>query len=729
MAENTFYLGREYDASKQQLLEPVRYDAKNLTTHAVCVGMTGSGKTGLCVALLEETALSGVPVIVIDPKGDMTNLLLTFPELGPSDFEPWVNGDAQGTATKWKDGLGEDLDRLRRLKDSADFTIYTPGSGAGVPVSILSSFAAPKLDWEEHEEALRDKVRGTVSALLGLVGIEADPVNSREHILLANIIERAWRDGRDLDLNAIIGLVQNPQMQRLGVFDLDTFFPDRFDLASRLNNLIAAPGFERWTDGQPLDIDALYAKSGKPQVSIFYISHLSDAERMFFVTLLLEQVLTWARDQPGIADLRALLYMDETFGFFPPVAEPPSKRPLLTLLKQARAAGLGVVLSTQNPVDLDYKGLTNAGTWFIGKLQAERDKARLLEGLEGAGADRQSLDRLISSLSSRVFLLHSIYQPPRIFHTRWTMSYLAGPLSRQQVGLLMRDRKSAKTPSVNLRTSPPALPPGMKQTYIRTDAQSGQVVYRPRGLVMGQVSFLDRKLGIDETRRVALLLEAGEEAVEVSMPDLADAPLPGALFDELPSGLELTAGILDRQTLVLSTNRTLALKSKPGESDFAGRSRAAAKQACDTEVNTIAAKYARKLTSVHEQLTRKEQQVRTGDAKYQTRKREELLSVGESLLATFLGHNRPLSMAVRQHGITVGMRAGVGKDRAEANRLRDGIAKLEAEQCDKAEEVARKWEAVAGDIETVRLTPRRIRVELVALAWTPFWEGGDHVQN
>jgi hypothetical protein len=417
-----FYLGRAYDIEHGETLDaPVMYDARDLTTHAVCVGMTGSGKTGLCVNLLEEAALDNVPAIIIDPKGDMTNLLLTFPELRPEDFKPWVNIDdarrkgmdvdeyATSIAETWRSGLAdwdEGPERIQKLKDSAEFTIYTPGSGAGVPVSILSSFAAPALDWEENEEMLREKVQGTVSALLGLVGIEADPVRSREHILLSNIFEHAWREGEDLDLARIIGLVQKPPMRKLGVFDVDTFFSekDRFALAMEINNLVAAPGFERWMEGQPLDVaDILSAENGKPRMSVFYIAHLNDAERMFFVTLLLEQVLTWMRSQPGTTSLRALVYFDEVFGFFPPVAEPPSKRPLLTLFKQARAFGLGMMLTTQNPVDLDYKGLTNAGTWFIGKLQTERDKSRVLEGLEsvvseaGTLLDRKVLDKLISS--------------------------------------------------------------------------------------------------------------------------------------------------------------------------------------------------------------------------------------------------------------------------------------------------------------------------------------------
>ncbi|RME41540.1 MAG: ATP-binding protein, partial [Caldilineae bacterium] len=464
----SFYLGAEYDLKTgQRTNTPVNYDARDLTTHAVCVGMTGSGKTGLCIGLLEEAALDNVPTLIIDPKGDMTNLLLQFPDLRPEDFEPWVNPDdarrkgktiaeyAADIASLWRNGhadWGITPDRIRALKEGAEFTIYTPGSDAGIPISILGSLAAPPLDFEQHAEAIRERIGGTVAALLGLVGVKADPVRSREAILLSNLFEHFWRQGEDLDLAKLIMAVQNPPVRQLGVFDVDTFYPekDRFELAMAFNNLVAAPAFKAWLEGEPLDIDALlYAPDGKPRHSIFYIAHLSDSERMFFVTLLLENVLTWVRAQTGTTSLRAILYFDEIFGFFPPTAEPPSKRPLLTLLKQARAFGLGVVLVTQNPVDLDYKGLTNAGTWFIGKLQAERDKDRVLQGLKGAiaeagGKSKVDYDELISRLGSRVFLLHNVHEDrPVVFYTRWVMSYLRGPMTRPQVQQLMADRKQA----------------------------------------------------------------------------------------------------------------------------------------------------------------------------------------------------------------------------------------------------------------------------------------------
>jgi len=459
--EKEFYLGRIYDPDKGQTTDqPLFYDPGDLTTHAVVVGMTGSGKTGLCIDMLEEAALKNIPALLIDPKGDITNELLHFPDLLPSDFRPWVNPDqarragksldqaAEDAAALWKKGLaGWDIgpERLNALKNSAHFAIFTPGSDAGIPVSILASLKAPPIPWKENRELLREKISGTVTALLGLVGLkDIDPVRSREHILLANIFEHAWSDGRDLDLGELIMQTQNPPFPKLGVFDVNTFFPqkDRFELSMMLNNILAAPAFQSWIEGQPLDIPSLlFGPDGRPRHSVFYIAHLPESERMFFVTLLFSAVETWMRSQSGSTSLRAIIYFDEIFGYLPPIGNPPSKQPMLRMLKQARAFGVGMVLVTQNPVDLDYKALSNAGTWCIGKLQTEQDKERLLDGLEGATAgqlDRREYDKLISTLGKRVFLLHNVHSKKGalLFQTRWAMNYLTGPLTRTQIPAL-----------------------------------------------------------------------------------------------------------------------------------------------------------------------------------------------------------------------------------------------------------------------------------------------------
>ena len=573
-----FYLGRIYDDQAGETTDQnLLYDPEDLMTHAVVLGMTGSGKTGLCIDLLEEAALNDIPALMIDPKGDITNTLLHFPDLLPRDFQPWVNPDearrdgktieqaAADTADLWKNGLdkwGIGADRLKALQEAAHFAVYTPGSNAGIPVSILASLQAPEISWDENIELLREKISGTVIALLGLVGLkDIDPVCSREHILLSNIFESAWSQSRDLNLGELILQIQNPPFEKLGVFDIDSFFPERerFELSVLLNNILAAPAFQSWIEGQLLDIQSLlYGPDGRPRHSVFYIAHLSDTERMFFVTLLYTAVETWMRAQKGITSLRALVYFDEIFGYLPPLGNPPSKMPMLRMLKQARAFGVGQVLVTQNPVDVDYKALSNAGTWMIGKLQTERDKERLLDGLEGAapGLDRRTYDRLISTLDKRVFLLHNVHEnKPELFRTRWAMNYLAGPLTRTQlpglnemVGatiqaeLSPRQVAASRGRSAPIQTAPqveraePAPPEigsmtrpnvssgvgeyflpnnltlsqAMKasQQALPSDAKSIGMLYRPALLAQANVRFLKRNYNLDyEMQPTALVLE------------------------------------------------------------------------------------------------------------------------------------------------------------------------------------------------------------------------------
>ncbi|MDO9130972.1 MAG: DUF87 domain-containing protein [Anaerolineales bacterium] len=547
MPDNKFYLGRRFDLATSKLSDqPLLYDPADLTTHAVVTGMTGSGKTGLCIALLEEAALQGIPALMIDPKGDLTNLLLHFPDLAPQDFQPWLDpemarragqtleGVAAQAAQAWRNGLSEwglDRERLLALKNAAQFAVYTPGSDAGIPVSVLTSLHAPPipstslgtgpstsfpgLAWEGNRDVLRAQIVSTVTALLGLVGMgEMDPLRSREHILLSNIFENAWSRAKSLDMAELILQTQNPPFDKLGAFPMDTFFPakDRMGLALQLNNILAAPAFEIWRQGQSLDIAALLSMpDGRPRHSVFYLAHLSDSERMFFVTLLLSAVETWMRTQAGATSLRALLYMDEIYGYLPPQSNPPSKQPLLRMLKQARAFGLGLLLATQNPVDLDYKALSNAGSWFIGKLQTDQDKQRLLDGLESAASgslDRRAYDKLISGLGKRIFLLHNIHTPPStsrggagsggavIFHTRWTMNFLAGPLTPPQIPALNKLVGADYQPSVGGQQSPfPPVTPAPDPSAIASGQilESVSPITVPQPAVNSQSSIANRK--------------------------------------------------------------------------------------------------------------------------------------------------------------------------------------------------------------------------------------------
>lgn len=620
--EDKFYIGRIFEPrSGETTSKASLYDPDDLTTHAVVVGMTGSGKTGLCVDLMEEAALKGLPALMIDPKGDITNLLLHFPHLDSEDFQPWVNADqarregktveqlAAETADRWRTGLANwdiQTQRLSSLKDSARFTIFTPGSDAGIPVSILASFEAPPVPWQGNEELLREKISATVTAILGLVGMQdVDPVRSREHILLSNIFEAAWNQGRGLDLGELILQTQNPPFSKLGVFDVNTFFPEkeRFDLAMLLNNILAAPAFQVWLEGQPLDIGRLlFSSDGRPRHSIFYIAHLSDAERMFFVTLLFSAVEAWMRSQSGTTSLRSLIYFDEIFGYLPPTQNPPSKEPMLRMLKQARAYGVGLVLVTQNPVDLDYKGLSNAGTWFIGKLQTDQDKQRLLDGLQGAAPDidRRTYDRLISSLGKRVFLLHNVHEKaPQLFQTRWAMNFLAGPLTRAQLpaaNQLVGARQDLPT-EVAAEAGPPAATPADHPAFTRRGAAveggaelpgsktrpavpstiavyflpnnlslteafasaglplpeqspSPGLIYRPALLAQAEVRYLNRKYNLDHQQDITVLtLEPDRRGMvawgEIITPGfnpqmLADDPDPRARYAQLGAPLSET---------------------------------------------------------------------------------------------------------------------------------------------------------------------------------------------
>lgn len=619
MADSSFYLGHEYDPIKQAVTsEQINYDPADLTTHAVVTGMTGSGKTGLCIILLEEAALQGIPAIIIDPKGDLTNLLLHFPDLAPQDFQPWIDADIARRAGKtldqvavdasvsWREGLKEwgiPQERILALKNAAQFAVFTPGSDAGSPVSVLSSLAAPEISWNENREVLREKIASTVTALLGLVGYQdIDPLRSREHILLANIFENEWSQGKDIELAELVIQTQNPPFEKLGAFPIETFFPakDRMELAMILNNILAAPAFEAWREGQSLNIGAmLYTEDGRPRHNIFYLAHLSDPERMFFVTLLLSAIETWMRTQSGVTSLRALLYMDEIYGYLPPLRNPPSKQPLLRMLKQARAFGLGLLLATQNPVDVDYKALSNAGTWFIGKLQTEQDKNRLLDGLESAagGIPRTVFDKLISSLGKRVFVLHNIHaQQPELLQTRWTMNFLAGPLTRNQIPALNKlagvdhtypvSAQPTSVPTIaevpTLRPaarSAQALPPTAKiqssstkppipawireyflpqnyslpeafsaaQQHMPAEVMIDSVIYRPTLLASAEIHILDRKHGVDSEITRAALVKTPEKRGAIRWeehllsPAILDAidtsPVPAARFSSIDSPL------------------------------------------------------------------------------------------------------------------------------------------------------------------------------------------------
>lgn len=770
------YLGVEPDGD-----EPLLYDSADLTTHGVIVGMTGSGKTGLGIDLIEEALLSGISCLVIDPKGDMGNLLLNFPELRPADFQPWIDPSAaersgktvselaEETAAMWEKGLtghGITPERMRRLKDSAQITVYTPGSAAGVGLDVLGSMKAPPIDWATDAEVARDEIGSLVSSLLVLAGIESDPVSGPEHILLATIVETNWRDGRDLDLAALVSQIPKPRFRKMGVFDIDTFFPekDRMALALELNGLLASPSFAAWMEGVPLDIETLIG-GNEPKAAIIYLSHLTDEERQFLVTLLLGKTVTWVRSQPGTSELRVLIYMDEVFGFAPPTREPPSKKPILTILKQARAHGVGMVLATQNPVDLDYKAMSNAGTWMVGRLQTENDKRRILEGLASVTGevDISGVDKQISDLEKRQFVLHSAgTSAPRLFSTRWAMSYLAGPLTRDQVSDLMAPRRPVISPDEPAPVEEQAPPPpmttpttaeGVTSSYLDPAASWARLVgadptstsYRAGAVATVQLLYDDTKSVINhqETFEAVIfpldgVLDAGEViTVDHDERDFLDGPPDGATHldtdvdlaaKSLWKGLgsDLTTHLVANRPITVWRNPTLELYSRVGETreEYEARCAAAAEQAADADLSKLKDGYQRRFDRVRSQMAEAQSRYHEANAVAAAKSEENMLGTAGDLLGAFLG-GRSRSGALRR---VATRRSAAAKAEARADSAasdyhakQQELTELEEELAAEVAEITGRYDTAAAEIEEVEIPLEKsdVRVADLRLVWIP----------
>ena len=784
-----FYLGRSYDIDKSATLDDlVMYDSKDLCTHAVLVGMTGSGKTGLGITLIEEAALDKIPALVIDPKGDMANLLLNFPDLDAKDFRPWINDDdasregmspdefATQQADLWKKGLGawgQNGERVQALRDAAEFTVYTPGSNAGIPVSILSSFAVPPKKVVEDADLMRDRISTTTTSLLSLLGIDADPVKSREHILLTTIFDHCWRKGQSLDLGAIIRLVQQPPVSQFGVMDLDSFFPskDRFELAMAINNLLAAPGFAAWLTGEPMDVDnLLYTPEGKPRISIFSIAHLSDSERLFFVSLLLNQTIGWMRTRSGTSSLRAILYIDEIFGYMPPVAEPPTKKPLLTLLKQARAFGVGIVLATQNPVDLDYKGLSNTGTWFIGRLQTERDKQRVLDGLEGASSEsgetfnRSSISQILSNVGKRVFLMHNVHEDgPSVFHTRWALSYLSGPMTRDAIKKLMDGREPQSSDAIPSPQSGaglaraaarPVLPPDVPQLFLPIQRQvgDGKIIYRPHLLALAKVHFVATRKGLAADEELTLLTALSDDLAGVDWADSEELALLHDDFEKEPDSAAGFSKLLDiankgksytswkkrladhlyrSRRYELFKSPTMKDFSDPGESerDFRIRLGDKAHELRDEALEKLRKKYASKFRTLQDRIARAEQKIEVEQQEAEGAKMQTAISWGATILSAVLGRKTisvgtvgRAATAARRMGRQQKQAADVSRAERRLVRYEDQLQELEHEVELEQELISDKFDPQLEELETIQLKPRRTDIDIrtVALGWAPF---------
>jgi hypothetical protein len=783
-----FYLGREIDRTNFQLSTlnfPLLYDSSDLVTHGVIVGMTGSGKTGLGIGLIEECAIDNVPVIAIDPKGDLGNLLLTFPRLTAADFLPWIDRDearrnghppdafAAAEAARWSKGLsdwGQDGRRIERLRDAAEFAVYTPGSSAGRPLSIMKSFAAPDPEIVNDADLLQDRVTTAATSVLTLAGVDAEPVKSREHVLISNLFTESWRAGRDLDLATLISQIQTPPMSKVGVLDLESFFPaqDRFALAMQLNQLLAAPGFQAWLEGEGLDIDRLlYGLNGRPRVSIISIAHLDDQERMFFVSLLLNEIVSWMRSQRGTSSLRAMVYFDEIFGFLPPVANPPSKRPLLTLLKQARAFGLGMVVATQNPVDLDYKALANTGTWMLGRLQTDRDKQRVLDGLEGAatvsgaGFDRAEIDKLLSALGKRQFLLHNVHdKQPTLFETRWTLSYLRGPLGREEIKALTQAQppvvsavpaaattpRTSETTATRGRSATPVLDPQIEQFFVPHGSH-----FVPMVMGSARISYSDSKLSLDDTRTVTVVTPIADAPVavdwdqavpsEFSVNDLSKTAPAGASFAPLPPAAakpknyatwqkDFVRWAAQTQSVELFKSKRANVVSAPEESErnFRIRLTSEARESRDAAWATIRDKYAVKMSQLQDRIRRAEHTVQVQSEQATGAKMGAAVSVGATILGAFLGR-KAVSASTLGRATTAARGMGrIGRENQDVTRatenveaLKTQLAALEAAMQEDLATVAADWDVTNEAFDRVLVKPKRggVSVQLVALVWVP----------
>jgi len=765
-----FYLGTDVDKESQEATEALTLlKNKNFTTHATIIGMTGSGKTGLGVGIIEEAVIDNIPSIIIDPKGDMGNLCLADPEFNPKSFEPWIADEAKNkekdvaeyavkTAEMWENGIaGHHQDRARVAKFAAmQKTIYTPGSSSGVSINVLSSLETPPEEILDDSDSFSSYINSTVSSLLSLIGIEADPVESKEYILLAQLITQSWLNGDDLSLEDLIGRIISPPFKKIGVLPLDSFYPqaDRFKFATKFNSIIASPTFSAWLEGETLDIQKLlYDDNGKAKVAIFSISHLSDEERMFFVTLLLNKFVAWMRRQSGTSALKTLLYMDEIYGFFPPTKNPPSKEPMLLLLKQARAFGVGVILSTQNPVDLDYKGLSNMGTWFIGRLQTTQDVNRVIDGLGGkvgASYDKDEIRTLLSNMKKRTFFLKSAHLDDiRIFSTRWVMSYLKGPLKKDEISELMASQKlaieatsstkeeSRRDVKVEGYESYSNLDNSIPQYYQPDLTQSKQ--YVASLMADCTVNFFNQSRGIDEEEDYILTLELDasdrdpdwDNAISEEDPSDHFANLPtnspqDAQYAETPeflnkdkqlrkSSKSLSDWLYHENALELYRCKSPKLESQPYESlsDFKIRISDELNDKKEDAIEVLQERYGKKEKVLLDRLSR--YQLSVDKEKADTT--SSFMNVGITVLGALFGKSR--ASIGRAGSKVLKERGDVGRAKEKVAKVEDDLRDLEEELEDKINDLVDDYDVDNVDIEEFQIKPRKTDIQIndIAVVW------------
>jgi hypothetical protein len=794
----SFYLGRGFDLKQNKLKDDlVLYDSKDLVTHGVVLGMTGSGKTGLCISILEEAAMDNIPAIVIDPKGDISNLMLNFPDFAPSDFRPWINEDdaakkgktpdefAEKTATMWKEGIGswgQSPERVREFRDKVDVNIFTPGSNAGIPVSILSSLEVPPFEVLDDGELLGDRIESTVSSLLSLVGVDADPIQSPEAVILGTIFNHCWQNGQNLSLESLIRHLQKPPFDKVGVLDVNSFMnaKERQKIALKFNALLASPSFSTWMEGPPLDIsNMMHSPEGKPRMSIFSIAHLSDAERMFFVSLLLNQMLGWMRCQSGTTSLRAILYMDEIYGYLPPSSNPPSKKPMITMLKQGRAFGLGCLLATQNPVDLDYKALSNIGTWWLGRLQTERDKARVLDGLEGAAAsqeggfNRARMEELLAGLGSRVFLMNNVHDDNAVvFHVRWVMSYLCGPLTRRKIKVLMDPKRNQfmaiqkQQASAIQATNPMAMPSsapitnsdarpvvgtGVTEYFAPFTGEPEGITYKPALLRECNVHFNSSKCDIDDSRLLRFTNAIDAQGIDWAddagcthaVTSLENKPRKGCGFDELP-GFAMNADNYKQVTKdfidYIYRNERAEIFYCPlfkeysqmdeTEGAFRGRLATHARELRDASIEKLRDKYEVKIKRKESQLQRAEHTLTKEEVESSSASWDIGAKIFGGLLGTLLGGRRSSSYGtVGSAGRAYKQRQDVKIAEKKLEQLQQDLIALENELADDIDKLKLEFDPASVRIEQETIKPykKNIDVRTVGLLWLPYDQDGEKV--
>ena len=784
--KSQFYIGRDSETD-----EPVLLKASSLTTHGVVFGMTGSGKTGLGVNILEEAALSEIPTLILDPKGDMGNIMLNFPDTTPRDLEPWMdNAKAKRKgktvaelAAKESAERREELashgitpERIARLRDNTEFRIYTPGSSIGIGINVLGSMKAPELDWAVNGETIRDEIEGLVSSILVLAGIKSDPVSGPEHVLISMIVETWWRQGKDLDLATLVGQIPKPPFRKLGVFDLEMFFPekDRMKLALRLNTLLASPSMASWLQGEPLDIENMLGGKGKTPCAIIYMAHLSETERQFVVTLMLSKVVTWMRSRPGSGELGALVYMDECFGYVPPTAEPPSKKPILTILKQARAFGVGLVLVTQNPVDIDYKAMSNAGTWIVGRLQTENDKRRVLDGIRGGLPD---LSARISNLQKRQFLLYQAKKSTQVFlFRRHSMCYRFGPFTRQQVADLMAEHKgsAAQAPATSVTADAgttgetaaakaevsesavaiaPSVATGIEVSYLDPAAPWAQSLdmdptgtcLAPAAAVTVQLLYDDTRAGVNHTETYEAIIFPMDGMIDVEdvravdhdeRDFVANAPA-GASYQLGNTRLQnktfwsslqadLKNFLVANRSIEVIKCQPLKLYSRVGEpeEEFVVRCREAADNAADVRIAKLRTQYARRIDRLQSQISTADARVRELEVDSSSRTRTEVMSgLGDLLGAVLSGKFGSSTIGKAASRRSASRKAKIRLETAQ-QKLDDkqqDLVELEEELEDALVAIADEHDAMVDERETLNIGLEKtdIRVAEARLVWVP----------